>query len=52
MKNYLRLICMVIAASSLGVISDLAVGQPGPGWQYGMGPAVMGGFDGRSRHVP
>jgi len=42
MKNYLRLIFIIIAASSLGVIANLAVAQSDA--QYGMGPGMMGGY--------
>lgn len=44
MKNHLRIICIVIAASLFGGTVNLSAAEPGSDWQSGMGPGMMGGY--------
>jgi Spy/CpxP family protein refolding chaperone len=57
MKNYLRIFCIVAAASSFGAMANFSAAEPASDWQsmgpgmmggygpgYGMGPGTMGGY--------
>ena len=44
MKNHLRKICIVLAASLFGVIANLAAAEQPSDWQGGMGPGMTGGY--------
>lgn len=59
MKNYLRILGIVMAASLFGVVSNVSAAEPASDWQgpgmmggygpgygpgYGMGPGAMGGY--------
>jgi Spy/CpxP family protein refolding chaperone len=44
MKNYLRILGIVMAASSFGVVSNVSAAEPASGWQNNMGPGMMGGY--------
>lgn len=44
MKNHLRILCIIVAASLFGVISNLSAAEPASDWQNGMGPGMMGGY--------
>ena len=42
MKNYLRILGIVMAASLFGVVSNVSAAEPAPDWQNNMGPGMMG----------
>jgi Spy/CpxP family protein refolding chaperone len=44
MKNHLRIFSIVLAASLLGVITNLSAAEPESDWQNKMGPGMMGGY--------
>jgi Spy/CpxP family protein refolding chaperone len=44
MKNYLRILGIVMAASLFGVVSNVSAAEPSPDWQNNMGPGMMGGY--------
>lgn len=44
MKNYLRILGIVMAASLFGVVSSVSAAEPATDWQNNMGPGMMGGY--------
>ena len=42
MKNYLRILGIVMAASLFGVVSNASAAEPAQDWQNNMGPGMMG----------
>ena len=44
MKNNLRILCIIVAASLFGAIANLSAAEPASDWQNGMGPGMMGGY--------
>ena len=44
MKNYLRILGIVMAASFFGAVSSVSAAEPASGWQNNMGPGMMGGY--------
>ena len=42
MKNYLRILGIVMAASFFGAVSSVSAAEPASGWQNNMGPGMMG----------
>jgi len=44
MKNYTRIIGVVLAASLLGLAANLSAAEPSSDWQNNYGPGMMGGY--------
>lgn len=44
MKNHLRILGIVMAASLFGAVSSVSAAEPASGWQNNMGPGMMGGY--------
>jgi Spy/CpxP family protein refolding chaperone len=44
MKNYLRIISIILAASFFGAIANITAADPASGYQSSMGPGMMGGY--------
>jgi len=44
MKNQIRILSIVLAASLFGAIANLSAAEPESDWQSNMGPGMMGGY--------
>ena len=44
MRNYLRIISIILAASFFGAVANISTADPASGFQNNMGPGMMGGY--------
>jgi len=44
MKNFLKIISIVLTATFLGAFANISAADPSSGWQEGHGPGMMGGY--------
>jgi Spy/CpxP family protein refolding chaperone len=44
MKNYLRIISIILAAAFFGAAANISAADPASGFQSSMGPGMMGGY--------